>query len=92
MEEYTERVEEAIQATLAETGQEEQRAEARVEPEQPVEETRKRKKGAEEAGAECSKEKVSDWVSELEYFAWRDKLQHRDFLGERGSKKWISLF
>ena len=57
-----------------------------------MEETRKRKKGAEEAGAERSKEKVSDWVSELAYFAWRDKLQHRDFLGERGFNKWISLF
>ena len=39
-----------------------------------MEETRKRKRGAEEAGAECSEEKASDWVSELAYFAWRDKL------------------
>ena len=32
--------------------------------EQPVEETRKRQRGAKEAGAESSGEKASDWVSE----------------------------
>ena len=60
MEEYTKREEEAVQVTQAETGQEEERAEARVELEQPVEETRKRKRGAEEAGAKRSEEKASD--------------------------------
>ena len=28
----------------------------------------------------------------MAYIAWRDKLQHRDFIGERGFKKWISPF
>ena len=46
MEEYTERGEEAVQATQAETGQEEERDDARVEPEQLVEETRNMKRGA----------------------------------------------
>ena len=35
--------------------------------EQPVEETRKRKRGAEEVGVESSGEKASDWVSEWAY-------------------------
>ena len=57
-----------------------------------MEETRKRKRRAEEAGAERSEEKASDWVSEMTYFVWRDKLQHRDFISERGFSKWISPF
>ena len=56
MEEYVEREEEAVQVTKAETGQEEERAEARAKPKQPVEETRKRKRGAEEARAKRSEE------------------------------------
>ena len=28
----------------------------------------------------------------MAYIAWRDKLQHRDFIGERGFSKWISPF
>ena len=51
-----------------------------------------RKMGAEEIGAEHSEEKVSDWVSELAYVTWREKLQHRYFIGERGFNKWISSF
>ena len=54
---------------------------------QLVEETRKRKRGA-----ECREEKASDWVSDLAYVAWRDKLQHKDFIGERGFSNWISPF
>ena len=57
-----------------------------------MEETRKRKIGAEEAGAKRNDEKASDWVSKLAYFVWRDKLQHRDFIGGRGFSKWISPF
>ena len=47
---------------------------------------------AEEARAEHGEEKESDWVSQLAYVAWRDKLQHRDFIGERGFNKWIFPF
>ena len=28
----------------------------------------------------------------MAYVAWKDKLQHRYFIGERGFNKWISLF
>ena len=74
MEEYVESEEEAVQLTQVETWQEEERVESIAEVEQPAKETRKRKRGAEEAGAEGREEKASDWVSELAYFAWRDKL------------------
>ena len=57
-----------------------------------MEETRKRKMGAKEIGVEQSEEKPSDWVSELAFVAWRDKLQQRDFIGQRGFSKWISPF
>ena len=48
--------------------------ETRTETEQEVEETRKINRGAEEAETEQRKEKLSDFVSEHAYFAWRDKL------------------
>ena len=52
MEEDSEREEEAIQATQVEIRKEEEIVEARAELEQPVEETRNRNRGAEEAGAQ----------------------------------------
>ena len=58
--EYAEREEEAVQKTQAKTGQERERVESKAEVEQPVEETRKRKRGAEEAGAESIGEKASN--------------------------------
>ena len=72
--------------------QEKERAKVRAEPKQPVEESRKRKRGAEEARAETSGEKASDWVSKKAYIAWSDKFQHRDLIEERGFNKWISPF
>ena len=92
MEEYAEIEEEVVQETQSGAMQEEERLEARTETEQPTEETIKRKKGAEEARAEQREEKVSDFVSELDYFAWRGKLQHKDFIGERGFSRLISPF
>ena len=77
MEEYAEREEETVQVAQTETGRSEERAEVNREPEQPVEESRKRKTGDEEVRAESGGKKVSDWVSNLAYIAWRDKLQHR---------------
>ena len=38
-----------------------------------MEESRKRKRGNEEA--ERSEQKSSDWVFDMAYIAWRDKLQ-----------------
>ena len=55
-----------------------------------MEESRKRKRRNEEA--ESSEQKAGDWVSNKAYIAWRDKLQHRDFIGERGFNKWVSPF
>ena len=54
IEDYAEREEEAVQATQVEIEQEGERVESRAEVEQPVEETRKRKRGAEEVGVESS--------------------------------------
>ena len=55
-----------------------------------MEESRKSKRGIEEV--ENNEQKVGDWVSDMAYIAWRDKLQHRDFIGERGFNKWVSPF
>ena len=92
MEENTEVKEEAVQETQLGVVQEEERPEARTKTKQPTEKTRKRKRGAEEAGAEQREEKVSNFVSKLAYFAWRDKLQHKDFIGERGFIRLILPF
>ena len=92
MEEYIEREEETVQVTQAEIEEEEGIVEAKAKPKQPVEETRKGKMGAKETIAEHNKGKVNDWVSELPFIAWKEKLQHRYFIGERGFSKWISPF
>ena len=55
-----------------------------------MEESRKRKRENEEV--ENNEQKDGDWVSYMAYIAWRDKLQHRDFIGERGFNKWVSPF
>ena len=59
----------------------------RTETEQEAEETRKRKRGAEKAETYQRKEKVSDFVLKRVYFAWRNKLQNKYFIGERGFSK-----
>ena len=51
-----------------------------------------RRRGKRNEEAESSEQKAGDWVSNLDYIAWRDKLQHRDFIGERGFNKWASPF
>ena len=87
MEEYAEMEEETVHATQAEIEQEGKIAEeARGETEQLVEDTRKRR-GAEEARSERREEKACGLVSECAYFAYRDKLQHKGFIGERGFSK-----
>ena len=57
MEEYAKQEKEAVQTTQAETRQEGERVESRAEVEQPIEETRKRKRGTEEAGVEAMEKK-----------------------------------
>ena len=63
----------------------EERVDVNDKLEQIVEESKKRKIGNEEV--ENIKQKASEWVFDMAYFAWRDKLQHRDFIGERGFNK-----
>ena len=55
-----------------------------------MEESRKRKRANEDA--KSSEQKAGDWVSDMAYIAWRDKLQHIDFIRERGFNKWVSPF
>ena len=90
MEEYDELENETVQATHVVTKQGEETAKVNDELEKTVEESRKRKRGNEEA--ESSEQTAGDWVSDMAYIAWRDKLQHKDFIGERGFNKWVSPF
>ena len=55
-----------------------------------MEESRKRKREKDEA--ESSEQKASDWVFDMAYIAWKDKLQYRNFIGEKGFNKWVSPF
>ena len=55
-------------------------------------ESRKRKRGDEDVRVESGEENASDWVSNMDYVTWKDKLQYIDFIGERGLNKWISSF
>ena len=72
MEEYDELENETVQATQVVIGQGEERTEVNDELEQTVEESRKRKRRNEEA--ENSEQKAGDWVSDMAYITWRDKL------------------
>ena len=67
MEEYDELEHETVQATQVVTGQGEERAEVNDELEQTVEESRKRKRGNEDA--KSSEQKFGDWVSNMAYIA-----------------------
>ena len=62
------------------------------EPDESADKSRKMKRGDEEERAESSNEKPSDWIFEMAYEAWRDKLQFKDFIRERGFNKWVSPF
>ena len=92
MEEYAETEEEAVQTAQVESRGSKERGEVNRETEQSVEEFRKRKRGDEEEKVESSGEKVSEWVFDMDSIVWRDKLHHRDFIGEKGFDKWISPF
>ena len=65
MEEYAKLEEETVQATQAVAMQDEERAEINEELEQTVEESKKRKRGNEEA--ESSEQKAGDWVFDMAY-------------------------
>ena len=63
MEDYAKREKETVQSPQAETRQSEERVEVSEEPEQLVEESRKRKRVVEETSGERTEKKASDWVS-----------------------------
>ena len=42
--------------------------------------------------AESNEQKARDWVWEMAYIAWKDKLKYRDFIGGKGFNKWVSPF
>ena len=65
MEEYAKLEEETVQATQAIAMQDEERAEINEELEQTVEESKKRKRGNEEA--ESNEQKAGDWVFDMAY-------------------------
>ena len=72
--------------------EEEERAEARVEPEKPEEESRKRKKGAKEAKTEQRNERVRILVLDKASALMEIFLKDRGFIVERGLNKLISPF
>ena len=92
MEEYIEVEEEAVQETQLGAVQEEERPEVRIEIGQPTEETRKRKRGAEEVETKKRNENVKDFVSYKAFVLWEKNLKDRGFIVERGFNKLISPF
>ena len=65
MEEYDKLENETIQATQVVIGQGEERVQVNDELEQTVEESRKRKRGNEEA--ESNEQKAGDWIFDMAY-------------------------
>ena len=72
--------------------QEEERAGARKEPDPLVEESGKRKRGAEEAEADKRNEKVRSLISNKATALMEKSLKDSGFIVERGFKKPISPF
>ena len=92
MEAYIEVEERIVQETKSREMQEEERAEARGEPEKLVGELRKRKRVIVEAEAEQRNEKVTSLISDKATALMEKILKDRGFIVERGFKKLISLF
>ena len=90
MESYTEVKEETVQEIKSREMQEE--AGARKEPDPLVEESGKRKRGAEEAEAEQRNEKVRRLISDKVVALMEKSLKDKGFIVERGFKKPISPF
>ena len=92
MEAYAEVEEEVVQENHSREMQEEERAEARVEPEQPNEVSRKMKRGVEEAETEQRNERVRILISDKASALMEKSLKDRGFIVERGFNKLISPF
>ena len=72
--------------------QEEERAEAREEPEPLVEESIKRKRGAEEAETEQRDESLRILISDKVSALMEKSLKERGFIVERGFKKLTLIY
>ena len=92
MEECTElenKIEQGFEAT---TRQVEERNDDNEENHQAIDEPRKRKKGADEAGEEQRKNRVENFISESAMALMEGSLKNRGFIAERGFKNIISPF
>ena len=92
MEAYVELKEEVVQENQSGEMQEEERAEAKVEPEQPEEESRKKKRGVEESKTEQRNERVRILISDKGSALMEKSLKDRGFIVEKGFNKLISHF
>ena len=92
MEAYVEVEEEVVQENKSREMEEEERAEARVEPEQLDEESRKMKRGAEEAETKKRNERVRILITDKAFALMEKSLKDRVFTVERGFNKLISPF
>ena len=92
MEAYTEVEEEVVQENQSKEMQDEERVEARVDPMQLEEESRKMKRVAEEAETEQRNERVRNLISDKASTLMEKILKDRGFIVERGFKKLISPF
>ena len=92
MEAYVEVEEEAVQENQLREMQEEEIVEARVEIEQTMEESRKRKRGAKEAETEQRNERVRILISDKASILMEKILKDWGFIVEKGFNKPISPF
>ena len=89
---YIEVEEESVQETQSGEVQEEEKVEARGQPETLVGESRKRKRVTEEAEAKQRNEKLRSLMSNKEVTLMEKSMKDRGFIVERGLKKLISPF
>ena len=92
MEAYVVVEKEVVQENQSREMQEEKRAEARGEPEQPKEESRKGKRGAKETETEQRNERVRILISDKASSLIEKILKDRGFIVERGFNKLLSPF
>ena len=84
VEEYAEGEEDAVQETQPGAVQEKERSEARTETEQLTADTRKRKRGVEEAEIEQRNERVRYFISDKAFVLMEKSLKDKGFIIERG--------
>ena len=84
MEEYTELENQTEQVSRATAGKIEERDDENEEHQQTVEESRKRKRGADEAEAEKRKNRAGNIVSNKAEALMERSLKYRGFIAERG--------